>query len=467
MTAPRHQAAVPVFDQVRASITPGEHVVARYPGVLLVLRRDGAAGADVIAALLDICHDVTSAAPRSPGRPLARRLTGWLSQTDDAPGFGTVAATEDGLAIFLHGAVTVDLPDGPVAGRAAAFTVDRLVDWPEAALRLAADAPAGAAADTEPVPDWMGLHRGVVTGSSVVLHVGAAGTTWTETGAGPPSPASADPETSISPAVPTPPDAELSGLPLTPPTPPVVFDKIFGVAPDEAPRAPLPLPNVAVAPAPAPVATPAVPKAPAAPPDGAHDHAHDHPHPTPPAPKPGPPPVRAPAPPTGLIPTPPKAEQGSQVLGYRCSREHLNDPRVSFCSQCGIRMDQRTGVLVRGRRPPLGLIVLDAGSTFVLDDDYLLGRDPEGDPEVQAGRLRPLRLEDNSGTMSRAHVEIRLHDWDVTVVDRGSANGTFVSAPRQQGWSAVVPHQPFELVAGSQVGIGRRGFTFESPHGRL
>ncbi|MBA3251982.1 MAG: FHA domain-containing protein [Geodermatophilaceae bacterium] len=130
-------------------------------------------------------------------------------------------------------------------------------------------------------------------------------------------------------------------------------------------------------------------------------------------------------------------------------------------------MDQLTGVLVRGRRPPLGLVVLDTGSTFVLDDDYLLGRDPENDPEVREGRLRPLRLDDNSGTMSRAHLEIRLQGWDVAVVDRGSANGTYVAAPGQQGWSAVVPQQPFVLGAGTQVGIGRRTFTFESPHGRL
>ena len=36
MSGPRHQAAVPVFDQVRASIAPGDHVVGRYPGVLIV-----------------------------------------------------------------------------------------------------------------------------------------------------------------------------------------------------------------------------------------------------------------------------------------------------------------------------------------------------------------------------------------------------------------------------------------------
>jgi len=197
-------------------------------------------------------------------------------------------------------------------------------------------------------------------------------------------------------ATPAPPAPEVSGIVAPPPPSPAFSDRIFGVAPDEAPRAPLPVPAAE----------------PPAPP------AHDHP-----------PAGRAPAPLTGFVPPAPPAEEGVVVLGYRCSRSHLNDPRVSFCAHCGIRMDQLTGVLVRGRRPPLGLVVLDTGSTFVLDDDYLLGRDPENDPEVREGRLRPLRLDDTSGTMSRAHLEIRLQGWDVAVVDRGSANGTYVAAP--------------------------------------
>lgn len=439
----RH-AFVPAFDGVRATVEAGEHVVGRYPGVLVVIRRDAAAGADRIPELLQICADATAVAPRSPGRQLARRLTGWLAQADDAPGFGTVAATEDGLAVFLYGAVTVEIPTAELtlSGRTAAFSVDRLIDWPTGALSLRAD---GSATGSEQPPDWSGLRLGVVAGAGAVLLADlTASASGPQTGpaAQPvvqPAPPNIVDDPDLDTAIgglaiaPPPADAEVQGLvEVSPPLAPEVFDQIHGVAPDEPQRAPLPLPYA---------------------PPSAPEHSH---HP------PG-----AAATPTGFVPASVPAEEGTVVLGFRCSREHLNDPRVSFCATCGIRMDQRTGVLVRGRRPPLGLIVLDTGSTFVLDDDYLLGRDPEHDNDVLSGRLRPLRLDDNSGTLSRAHVEIRLQDWDVTLVDRGSANGTFVAVPQQQGWVAAVPHQPFALTTGSQVGVGRRTFTFESPHGRL
>ena len=155
------------------------------------------------------------------------------------------------------------------------------------------------------------------------------------------------------------------------------------------------------------------------------------------------------------------------VKGFRCSRNHINDPRAAFCSVCGIRMDQRTGILVDGRRPPLGLLVLDVGATFVLDDDYLLGRNPEVDHAVAAGRLRPIRLDDDSGTLSRVHAEIRLQDWDVLLVDRGSANGTYVAAGGQQGWTRLQPRRPLQLRPGTHVRVGRRTFTFESSAAHL
>ncbi len=155
------------------------------------------------------------------------------------------------------------------------------------------------------------------------------------------------------------------------------------------------------------------------------------------------------------------------VKGFRCSRNHHNDPRVSFCSVCGIRMDQRTGILVDGRRPPLGLLVLDIGATFVLDDNYLLGRNPEVDEAVIRSRLRPIRLDDDSGTLSRVHAEIRLEGWDVLLIDRGSANGSFLAASGQSGWTRLTPLQPVVLSPGTHVRIGRRTFTFESAHARI
>jgi len=158
---------------------------------------------------------------------------------------------------------------------------------------------------------------------------------------------------------------------------------------------------------------------------------------------------------------------GPRVRGYRCRDGHLNDPRALFCATCGIRMAESTGVFVEGPRPPLGLLVFDNGASFSLDDNYLLGREPDVDERVRIGQLRPLVLFDTSGVISRRHVEIRLEDWDVLLVDCGSANGTLVAERDAVDWSALVPGQPIRMQPGMQVRIGERSFVFESLHGAL
>ena len=156
---------------------------------------------------------------------------------------------------------------------------------------------------------------------------------------------------------------------------------------------------------------------------------------------------------------------GTRVRGYRCRDAHLNDPRALFCAICGIRMAESTGVFVVGPRPPLGLLVFDNGASFSLDDNYLLGREPDIDERVRTGRLRPLVLFDTSGVISRRHAEIRLEDWDVLLVDCGSANGTLVAERGATVWSALVPGQPVRMLPSMQVRIGERSFVFESLHG--
>ena len=444
------------FDDIRGEVLPAgqgrAHLVARVPGIVIVIRRDGTAGEAAAAELLALIRQAAVDAAPAPGRDLARRLTEWVVRTRSVPGFGTVAATEDGIAVYLHGDVGVaELPEPGIeprpeaerlqlSGRTAAFTVDRLLPWPAGPVMLAAGRPD----DPEEggtsigVLGWSGLVEGLVPGDGIVL--GAP-----KTAAGTPAGRHASPLPSVQAAV-------QAALPT----------------PEPEPTAPHPLPEPAVEPEPVAVAPPAPPSdrpAKLRPPKLSEQIHGSHEHVAPRAPLPV-------ADAGGAVkPAKPKPGAGGPahvlVKGFRCSRNHHNDPRVSFCSVCGIRMDQRTGVLVDGRRPPLGLLVLDIGSTFVLDDNYLLGRNPEVDDAVISSRLRPIRLDDDSGTLSRVHAEIRLEGWDVLLLDRGSANGTYVAAAGQSGWNRLAPHRPIVLTPGTHVRIGRRMFTFESAHARL
>ena len=161
----------------------------------------------------------------------------------------------------------------------------------------------------------------------------------------------------------------------------------------------------------------------------------------------------------------PDSTETPQVRGHLCPRGHLNDPRAQFCLSCGARVEEGSGELVSGPRPPLGMLIFDDGVTHTVDADHLVGRMPEADPRVRAGSLRSLLIEDPSGAVSRVHAEIRLNGWDVLLVDSGSRNGTFVAGPGESAWTPLPARQSRWLVPGTRVRLGGRTFLFEAPPG--
>ncbi|MGY1770739.1 FHA domain-containing protein [Blastococcus sp. SYSU D00813] len=505
--APAAAVGVPPFDQVGVAVTPGEDLVVRLPGVVLVVAVEATAapapapsaglggwgvtpaapaaapaGDRRLGELVGLCRRVSAAGRRAPGRRLHEELRAWLPTAPEVPSFAVAAATEEGLALALLGNGVAEVPDlglrltsaqgeNPLAdGRP---YLDRLVDWPPAALRLSA----GSAGDMGPHP-LADLEAGAVPGAAAVLS---------------PAPAPATPAV---------------------PAPPVVTG---GTMIAQLP--PLPVAGrVTTPPVPAPVAAAPVPPPPAVHDHAGHEHAghdhaghdhagHDHaghehaapaaaqpPAPAAPAAPVAPPPVELPPParsvsflqppaadevepPREPLPVvtdeqPPAAlapqEEGDtrpKVKGILCKNGHLNDPRVLFCAQCGIRTTQQTAVFVEGVRPPLGLLVFDNGATVSLDADYLLGREPETDERVRSGGHRPLLVVDQTGGVSRHHAEIRLEGWDVVLTDIGSANGTLFARRGELAWTSLIPGQPVQLTPGMTVRMGGRQFAFESPHG--
>jgi FHA domain len=175
--------------------------------------------------------------------------------------------------------------------------------------------------------------------------------------------------------------------------------------------------------------------------------------------------VRAPLPIAGQESHVHVETSGPKVRGVICSRGHFNDPAAPFCSVCGISMVQRTLNLVEGPRPPLGVIVLDDGTTFTLDSDYVLGREPENDPAVVSGQARPLAMTDPDRTVSRVHAGLVIDGWNVKAVDRGSANGTFIAAPGEDDWVPLIPNRPTAIKPGTRVRLGQRVLLFDSHQG--
>lgn len=157
---------------------------------------------------------------------------------------------------------------------------------------------------------------------------------------------------------------------------------------------------------------------------------------------------------------------GIQVRGIKCGRGHFNHPEAANCAWCGLGMLQASRILVRGERPPLGVLVIDEQATFTLDADYVIGRKPAHDPEVDDESVRQLVLSDPDKVVSRAHARIRLDGWNVLIEDKGSALGTSVVRADSPWPQRLQPHTRHTLMPGDSVYIGQHRLTFHSHHVR-
>ena len=421
--------------------------------------------ADVrVGELVDLCRRVSAGGSRAPGRRLHDELRTWLPTVSDLPSFAVAAATEEGLAVALVGDGAAEVPDLGLRLTSADGEqklpdgkpfLDRLVDWPPAALRLSA----GGKLTTSPHP-LADLESGSVPGAAAVLSPAAAPAPMpSPTGPAPtmmvrlPAPGSLLPQ----PGAATPPERPArclhrhDGRRLH--RRPSRLNTITRVTTTQAMTTrSTPTPAPVAPPAPEPMELPA-PVLSSSLLDEPEEEEEREPLPV----------ISTEQPPAALAQEP--EDTRPKVKGFLCSRGHLNDPRVLFCNLCGIRMAEKTGVFIEGIRPPLGLLVFDNGATVSMDADYLLGREPETDPRVQSGELRPLLVIDQTGGVSRHHAELRLEGWDVLLLDTGSANGTLVAPQGAPQWSSLVPGQPVRLTPGMAVRMGSRQFAFESPHG--
>jgi FHA domain len=155
-----------------------------------------------------------------------------------------------------------------------------------------------------------------------------------------------------------------------------------------------------------------------------------------------------------------------RVQGLLCPQGHFNNPASPYCPQCNAPLSHQRGQLVWRPRPPLGVLLFDDGSQVPLDTDIVIGRQPDRDDAVRAGRARPLLVEDGESAVSRVHADIHLDGWEARITDHGSANGTYIAGPEAESWTPLEPHQPTLLTPGTQVQLGKRTFSYQPGGGR-
>lgn len=490
------------------TLIPGAGIVIRTPAFLCLT--NDAVPVSFLTDLLDIESAVVvpDSAPRR-GRHLVRALAQLVATADDPVDIAFAAPDNAGIAIFLSGRVYGET-DGKRIEPPAGDSYDRAVPWPfeGLGLYLAGTKPA------EVGDERFDLVQGTVPAAGALLHtpLGLRGTEFHSLAERPPQPqprpepAAARPEPAVEPSRPDPDagpptealddlDKPAPGAPEPPAPEPIRKRSPF----DDLPPEPDPMGTTArMAPGadggadlPAPDPLPFT-STPLGGPFGSEPLSPNVSHPperpprdaNPPSgrprvePAPAPNPFAEPLEPRAPLPKEEHQKPATEVVkieasramvhGIRCSRGHLNHPQSWLCGVCGIRMDQLTTFLVEGERPPLGWLLLDNGFTFLLDEDLVIGREPGSAGGGPAGSPKPIRVQDETGQLSRRHVEIRLVEWTVQLVDLGSANGTFVTDPSSGNRETrLLPHRAHVLVPGSHVRIGGRHFIFESHHARI
>lgn len=509
----------------QVEVVAGRHAAARVAGAVVLVAHRGPTrlteddpAARALVALAELVQEAAARQPTGPGALIAREATRWLMAQADrtSPGtsvdFGILSAAGPGrVAIFLHGAVTAVVAGERTEyyhGRDAVFAVDRATATPARAVGLFVDEGSGDAEEpARPrLPARRGIGRlveGIAEADAMIMWSEPARAAGTALGerisrqvveaadsrtAGRSVPAAAerrpaDPDdipTAVS--APLPDSVELSergtiagseiDTGATGPVSPAGGRKpVPETDPHHAPTE-ISGRQRAHIPASEPAAGNGLDETADSPARGADPGRQPPVHPTPRVDLPLPPRTPLHGPPArGAPPLDAEMRRRTEatakgtpltvkVMGFKCARAHPTDPRAAFCSVCGMPVDQ-TQPLIEVVRPPLGILVLDDGATYLLDHDSVLGRDPEHSEQARRG-LTPLQIADNSGGMSRAHAELLLVNWDVTLVDRGSTNGTRIRAPGYRDWVRVPPHQPVILVPGTDILIGNRMLRFES-----
>jgi hypothetical protein len=150
-------------------------------------------------------------------------------------------------------------------------------------------------------------------------------------------------------------------------------------------------------------------------------------------------------------PRPPEAGDSlgdGNVHAVRCPAGHLNPARQSLCRVCDASIPSQPSMVVKS--PALGVFEFATGMRVPVQGPMLIGRSPAVSGPVAGVTPALVTVDSPSQDVSRTHLEVRVEDWDVWLVDRDSTNGTVVTPPRRQP-QRLRPGQPFPLALGSTV----------------
>lgn len=113
---------------------------------------------------------------------------------------------------------------------------------------------------------------------------------------------------------------------------------------------------------------------------------------------------------------------------------------------------------------PPGVLTAAGGTTYPLDRQYVIGRDPLTDDAVRQAAASPILLAGDRH-VSRVHARLFIDGAAVFVQDAATPGGTFVAPPGAADWTRLGTRR-FELKPGWSIRIGDRILTYSTGPGR-
>ncbi|PWH05036.1 hypothetical protein DEO23_15520 [Brachybacterium endophyticum] len=130
-------------------------------------------------------------------------------------------------------------------------------------------------------------------------------------------------------------------------------------------------------------------------------------------------PAPVPASSNGQAPTAPA--QPVTLPGTVCVHRHANPPELTRCRWCDAPIE---GPVRTVARPPLGLIEISTGGSFLLDRSAIVGRRPRASRVSGDHVPQLITVPSPQQDISRSHLALRLEGWHVLAEDLQTTNGT-------------------------------------------